>query len=91
MKRLLAILLLCSVGAHFAYAADSFPVTSTKEDLLAKYAAAGAGGEKVRILVMPDTSQDMAAQSTVRSRSAILPLRLQINLRPNFARTHATK
>ncbi|MEK9161051.1 MAG: peptidoglycan-binding protein [Patescibacteria group bacterium] len=53
MRRVIATLLLCAVSAPVAYAADSFPVTSTKEDLLAKYEAAGTDGEKVRILVMP--------------------------------------
>lgn len=49
MKRIVVIiLLLASTQAHAA-----FPVTATVSELQAAYQAAGAGGEKVRILVMP--------------------------------------
>ncbi|MBY0110774.1 N-acetylmuramoyl-L-alanine amidase [Patescibacteria group bacterium] len=53
MHRIVAVFLLCAVAVPFAYVHAAFPVTSTKEDLLLKYEAAAAGGEKVRILVMP--------------------------------------
>lgn len=45
----------------FAEAADetrAFPVTTTSAELMAKYEAAGAGGEKVKVLLMPGHEPD---------------------------------
>lgn len=52
MRYLLALLLLFALSGN-AFAANSFPTTATPELLRAKYELAEAGGEKVKVLVMP--------------------------------------
>lgn len=59
MKQMLGLIFLFLLFVPPLYAAErAFPTTVTQEDVREKYRIAGAGGEKVKILIMPGHEPD---------------------------------
>lgn len=59
MRAYITILLALAILATPVYAGErAFPTTVTQADVRAKYEAAGAGGEKVKVLIMPGHEPD---------------------------------